>query len=1107
MKVVGAGFGRTGTLTLKTALERLGFGPCYHMQEVMRHPQHAATWEAATRGEAVDWARFFEGWGSSVDWPACSFYQEILAAHPDAKVLLSVRDPERWHQSVLETIRQPTVRFPMRLFMPHLPLVGRVTRMASALVWEKTFQGKVDDREHAIAVYKAHIEEVKRTIPADRLLIFEARQGWGPLCAFLGVPVPDEPFPHVNDTASMRRVMGVMNAISWVLLLSPALLLLGLLLSLMGCGRDKAPETGAPTETGEGLMLAGCPEEGRATARFLTETAEAPWGPDVLAAPGDVVLMSERAAFVITAPELPETWYHYGGIPVDAVPLSGCEQSGPDTLEALGLVIGKLSVSDFQGSSLHQFRGDSLEIVSDGSDGEAAVVDVHGSDDRFWLVELTLLRESYVDGTERRLTDLYDLDVTVRYTLEPDSEVLQATVILDGEPADDGFIVGGLLFPSDYTELSAFSTDSLDFGGFSLRSGAPWIVDGGPSGSHAYAMPGASLALTSISGVTAMLDITQALAPLEVTAPGGPPEVPFLLSVTAGDPASAGAALGPYLDQPIPAHTVSWTPISGQVLDPAGTGVASAELTLEAQDDEGSWRTLDRLITGEDGAFSGEVLDVGTPWRLTASAAGRDDSETQELDPSDAEDLTLTVGAAGALRVHLQDEDGAALSGRVELERADGQTEILYAVPGDDPQPLAPGVWTAWVSRGYEHEVVELSVTVPEDGEATLSATLARVLDTSGWASMDTHVHAGPSPDSETLPVLRMRTAAASGLDLVVSTDHEAIVDLSDALVEAGVEGSLAYGLGSEVTCSVPEHVNAWPFPVEDGHARGEPVVWYGQGFPDVYAAIRERGASVIQLNHSRVNGECGILCVLDWDRQSEAPGIDDPTVLGMDEGEEVWSWDFDSFEVMNGLRSPFLVAGEERRSGALNDWMAFHNLGHRVAGVAVTDVHGPDIPGSPRTFVRVDDDEAVTADGVAEGVLAGATQLNAGAFIEASVDSHGPGEDVTSGGLFTLDLRVQALPEIDVTHADVLLNCEPLVTVEATDPDGVIKLETSELLIYGVDAWLIVIAYGEGAMPRGLEDYDAATVPRAITSPIFLDVDEDGVFTPPGPIPCDWAP
>ena len=228
MKVIGAGFGRTGTLSLKTALEALGVGPCYHMAEVFAHPEHLALWEAAARGEAVDWRGLFEGWGATVDWPGCNFYREILEAHPEAKVLLSVRDPARWYASCYDTIYSLNRLFPMRVILPRMPRMAGPIRMAKAVVWQGSFGGRFEDREHAIGVFLAHIAAVQATVPADRLLVYDVQEGWEPLCAFLGVPVPARPFPHVNDGVAVRRMMRAMNAFSWLLLLSPALLIVGL---------------------------------------------------------------------------------------------------------------------------------------------------------------------------------------------------------------------------------------------------------------------------------------------------------------------------------------------------------------------------------------------------------------------------------------------------------------------------------------------------------------------------------------------------------------------------------------------------------------------------------------------------------------------------------------------------------------------------------------------------------------------------------------------------------------------------------------------------------------------------------------------------------------
>lgn len=212
LQVIGAGFGRTGTLSLKAALERLGFDRCHHMTEVLAHPETAAIWQAATRGEAVDWGRLMAGYKAAVDWPSCSFYRELMVAFPEARVILSVRDPERWYESVRETIYALSTGFPWWL-SGLVPGVAAVSRLSRALVWGRTFGGRFEDRAHALAVWHAHVAEVKATVPAERLLVFEVSEGWGPLCEFLGVPIPDAPFPRLNDRALMLRRVRVMRAV------------------------------------------------------------------------------------------------------------------------------------------------------------------------------------------------------------------------------------------------------------------------------------------------------------------------------------------------------------------------------------------------------------------------------------------------------------------------------------------------------------------------------------------------------------------------------------------------------------------------------------------------------------------------------------------------------------------------------------------------------------------------------------------------------------------------------------------------------------------------------------------------------------------------------
>lgn len=196
LKVIGTGFGRTGTLSLKAALEQLGFGPCYHMMEVFPRPAHVAEWTKAARGERVDWNALYAGFASTVDWPSTHFWRELTREYPDAKVIHSEREPELWWKSFSQTIKEGiTSEGP--------PAMKPWSEMVNLIITEQTFGGDME-KENVLKVYNAHNAEVKRTISASRRLDFDPAQGWAPLCRFLGVSVPETPFPRTNTTADFR---------------------------------------------------------------------------------------------------------------------------------------------------------------------------------------------------------------------------------------------------------------------------------------------------------------------------------------------------------------------------------------------------------------------------------------------------------------------------------------------------------------------------------------------------------------------------------------------------------------------------------------------------------------------------------------------------------------------------------------------------------------------------------------------------------------------------------------------------------------------------------------------------------------------------------------
>ena len=209
LQVIAAGFGRTGTLSMQAALEQLGFAPCYHYTEVVerrpgRNDGHLRAWVDLAKGRrAIDWRWLFAGYAAVVDFPMCTYYAEQLAAFPDARVVLTLRDPERWFESFDTLVRGlRRLRFG-RLFAPKLRATATIFEH---LVRRRVFAGRLD-RASCIEAFLRHRDEVVRRVPAERLLVYEVGQGWGPLCAFLGVPVPEAPFPHLNEGEDLQARM------------------------------------------------------------------------------------------------------------------------------------------------------------------------------------------------------------------------------------------------------------------------------------------------------------------------------------------------------------------------------------------------------------------------------------------------------------------------------------------------------------------------------------------------------------------------------------------------------------------------------------------------------------------------------------------------------------------------------------------------------------------------------------------------------------------------------------------------------------------------------------------------------------------------------------
>ena len=189
---------------MQQALDELGFGPTYHMNEVFRHRPHVQQWLDFGATGTADWDKLFDEYHSAVDFPASCAWEELYAQYPSAKVVLTVRDPTSWWESTAEVIYPTRTMYPGWLTRL-VPFTQRWLDMVDRLVWTGIFDGRFSDKAHAISVFDAHIETVRARCDPDRLLIFEVSEGWQPLCDFLEVPVPSTPFPHANDRRSLQR--------------------------------------------------------------------------------------------------------------------------------------------------------------------------------------------------------------------------------------------------------------------------------------------------------------------------------------------------------------------------------------------------------------------------------------------------------------------------------------------------------------------------------------------------------------------------------------------------------------------------------------------------------------------------------------------------------------------------------------------------------------------------------------------------------------------------------------------------------------------------------------------------------------------------------------
>ena len=240
LKIIGAGFGRTGTLSTYTALNHLGY-PCYHMLEVIQNKKnksHLDFWydvANSPEGTQKDWDKVFHNYTATLDNPACCVWEELFQKYPDAKVLLTLhpKGPEAWYESTINTIYFTEKMWQFKILKFATPFGRKFGNMSSRLIWGRSHKGTMVDKEEAIAYYQNHIEEVKAKVPPEKLLIFSADQGWEPLCKFLGKDIPNMDFPNVNNREEIKKTISGIVKGAYIILAGGIIALIGLVYGLV----------------------------------------------------------------------------------------------------------------------------------------------------------------------------------------------------------------------------------------------------------------------------------------------------------------------------------------------------------------------------------------------------------------------------------------------------------------------------------------------------------------------------------------------------------------------------------------------------------------------------------------------------------------------------------------------------------------------------------------------------------------------------------------------------------------------------------------------------------------------------------------------------------
>ncbi len=828
---------------------------------------------------------------------------------------------------------------------------------------------------------------------------------------------------------------------------------------------------------------------------------------------GDIKLYNDRVQFVIQAGERRHGLVDVGGGLLDADLVRPPGQLGRDTLED-GFIAFALA---------RVIHSTSVQIVSDGSDGGPAIVRSEGTDVPWDFMT------GLFELPEPTLPDL-TLSVVQEFELPPDSFVLtlRATLRNTGsEPVTiqprDGLMASGedLLPWAPGEGLRGPPTTDIEGMGLTGRRGEAtlsiWPTEGTVRNSGIGALA-AGLGIVTLShpevtlepGASHTIERSFSVTPDLLTAERlrweqqGVEVEPVQGRVTDPDGGVAGARVWIADGDTVAGFAITDSDGRWSAALPAGDWVAWAMAQADQEHPqlpEGAGRTgpfaAPSLNAAQRAALSGQTEGTPLVW-----AVGRAPSAGVAFVLPGANDVDLSLEAASGVRLRIEDGDGAALPAVVDVRWADGQaasdlpSELWEAVgqPGGGralwgwtasgvlDAPLPPGDYTVRVGHSWRHGQELLADVHVVAGEITeLSATLPEVIPRDGWLSLDSHLHAAPSFDGALSMEHRLVTCAATGLDLPVMTDHDRQVDYAPVAAALGLDDRMQVLPGVEVTTIVRGHFNLFPVTPDPAQPNGGAEPWWQlpRDTQELFDRMRARAGedAITQVNHPRTPGMFSLARFQAMTGEALSP--------------DLWSWDFDIFELLNG--------GVDNLPSVRDDWFTFLSLGRNKIPMGSSDSHYAYIPcGHGRTDVWLDstDPAAVTVDAVREAILAGRVVVAGGTTLRATLDVGagvvGPGE-TTTGTQGALTISVQAPDWMAPGTLRVWQNGVAVFEQALDAPDGVTWFDGQVPVAVTTDSWIAVEVEGTESIGPLWRDFTA----YAMTNAYFVDVAGDGWDAP----------